>query len=167
MKKVCIYALSILTAIGLSSCAGGGTTTPKTEQTNSQEYYTQTNLSALEYQMYLANKISVATGQLNTHMNKIKNVANGSCSYEDEIEILNSSIIILKEDKVDLTYVYPPDEYSSTRENSLTYWQNAIDKMQEISDLLSEESISQETAIQLSSELSDIYTSIQSLNFTV
>ena len=100
-------------------------------------------------------------------MAKIKNVADGSCSYEDEISAIDSSLETLKEDKVDLTYVYPPDSYSRTREDALTYWQDAIDKLQEISDELSDKDITSDKAIELSSELSDIYTSIQSLNFVV
>ena len=164
MKKILIFSL-VAFALCLSSCGNQNKTAVNNETEN--EYYTQTNMSALEYSMYIANKISVATGQLNTHMAKIKNVADGSCSYEDEISAIDSSLETLKEDKVDLTYVYPPDSYSRTREDALTYWQDAIDKLQEISDELSDKDITSDKAIELSSELSDIYTSIQSLNFVV
>ena len=164
MRKMIIFSLIALT-LCVSSC--GNSNKPVTSDNSGNEYYTQTNMSALEYSMYIANKISVATGQLNTHMAKIRNVANGSCTYEDEISAIESSIKILKEDKIDLNYVYPPDSYSSTRDNALQYWQDAIDKLSEISDELSDDDITTERATELSSDLSDIFTSIQSLNFVV
>ncbi len=166
MKKAIILSLAVC-MLGLAAC---GTDKPIAQNpTNdaSEEYYTQTNLSALEYQMYLANKISVATGQLNTHMSKVQNVASGSCAYEDEIEAIDFSIKTLKDDKRDMTYVYPPDTYSGTREQALKYWQDSIDKLQEIADTLETGKLSTEDAINYSTELKDLFTSIQSLNFTV
>lgn len=167
MKKT-LAAILALSLLCLTACESADKPIAKNPTNEAgEEYYTQTSLSAMEYQMYLANKISVATGQINTHMSKIQNVASGSCAYEDEIDALTSSILILKEDKRDMNYVYPPDSYSQTRENSLNYWQDAIDKMQEMIDSLEEGDISTEEAINYSTELKDIYTSIQSLNFTV
>lgn len=162
MRMTLVCALLIVCMTGLAAC---GSTLNKSD--TSQEYYTQTNLSELEYQMYLANKISVATGQINTHMGKIQNTAEGSCSYEDEIAALNNSIDILKENKKDMTFIYPPDIYSSTRENALKYWQDAIDKMQETAEILEDGYMTTDDAEAITDELSDIYTSIQSLNFTV
>lgn len=166
MKKIIIASLA-LCLLGLTACGADKPVAQNPTNDASEEYYTQTSLSALEYQMYLANKISVATGQLNTHMSKIQNVASGSCSYEDEIEAIEFSIKTLKDDKRDMTYVYPPDTYSGTRDQSLKYWQDSIDKLQEIADTLESGNISTEDAINYSTELKDLFTSIQSLNFTV
>ena len=162
-----ILIVSALCALCLCACDADKPVAQNPTNSAGEEYYTQTNLSALEYQMYLADKISVATGQLNTHMSKIQNVASGSCAYEDELEALSFSIKTLKDDKRDMTYVYPPDTYSSTREQALKYWQDSIDKMQEISDTLETGKIATEDAINYSTELKDLFTSIQSLNFTV
>lgn len=164
-KILAALALSLLCISSFASCEGGNKKIA--DNSTQEEYYTQTSLSAQEYKMYLTNKISVATNQINTHMTKIQNVANGSCSYEDEIEALASSIEILKEDKKDMTYVYPPDSYSSTRENALTYWQDAVDKMQEMSEYLEGKNISLEKAIEFATGLKDTYTSIHSLSATV
>lgn len=165
MKRILIIA-----AIALLATTGCDTLNkpinPNAGQDNS--YYTSSNMSALEYSHYLARKISVATGQINTHMNKIHNVVSGSCSYENEVQALDSSIKTLKEDKKDLNYVYPPDEYARTRENALTYWQDAVDIMQEMKDELSTGNpLDTDKAATYASRLKDIYTSIQSLNFTV
>lgn len=166
MKNVLIAVISVLIAAScLSACEDGNKKIA--DNTAQEEYYTQTSMSALEYKMYLANKISVAVGQLSTHMAKIQNVAGGSCSFEDEIDALETAIKTLKDDRKDMTYVYPPDSYSSTRENALQYWQDAIDKMQEMSDFLDGKTLSAEKALEFSTDLKDIYTSIQSLNFSV
>lgn len=131
------------------------------------DFYTENSMSILEYQMYLANKIAVATGQLNTHMSKLKNVIDGSCTPENEIEAIDFSVKTLKDDKRDMNYMHPPETYLTTQEHALEYWQQAIDKLQEAKEVLSGNTISKDKLMTIISELKDIYTSIQSLNSTV
>ena len=160
MQKL-ILLMAALSALTVFSGCNSTSQAPNTQRTES--YYSQTPMSELEYQMYIAGKISTAVGQINTHMAKIQDVAEGSCKAADEIADIEASITILKDDKDDLTYMYPPDSYAEHRERALGYWQDAIDVLDKASDEI-EQGISQETAVELSTELKSIYTSIQALN---
>lgn len=157
-------ALSTCLAVGCDSDSVGGNTPIGNNE--SQEYYTQTNMSALEYQMYIAKNVSSATGQLNTQINKIQNCAKNACTPEDATKSLNSSITQFKRIKTNFTYVYPPDKYKDVRANAIDYFQKAIDEMNEAVDELSDGKITNEKALEISTRLRDVYSSIQSLNFT-
>ena len=161
-----------LTSLALSTCIFVGCDSDSVGGNNpignneSQEYYTQTNMSALEYQMYIAKNVSSATGQINTQISKIQNCAKNVCTPEDATQSLNSAISQFKRTKTNFTYVYPPDKYNDVRTNAINYFQKAIDEMNEAVDELSDGKITNEKALEISTRLRDVHTSIQSLNFT-
>ena len=163
MSKFIICCLAIA-AIGIFSACGSSSNTPNTQtQVGNNEYYSDAPMSVMEYKMYIADKVSSLNTILITRMNKIGNVADGSCSVESELNDIQSCIEDLKQDKVDLTYLHAPDDQAKTRELAIQYWQDAIDELNDISNILESGSISQETAMQIKDRLSNIATSIHGL----
>lgn len=155
MKKLAILALSAI--LLMSGCKQVGSTVEKEDG-----YYSETRMSEMEYQVFVAKQISPVKNNLLTHIATATNIANGEYTVEDEHKNILVTLEIVDDSIEKIEGMGEAIGYENYRINLLEHLEEARKHLNEYDEYITgTEEIDSEVMSSFASKLKNDFTVIE------